>query len=113
NQLLSEFQKVHPDVTSLEQMAVWLDKLHSEQRIDLHFHWHFIDNPINLENRPIGNMVDSDNAVWALEHIISSLKKKPVSLYEQSRLLAFLLHIVGDLHQPLHNVSWVSATHPD
>jgi hypothetical protein len=33
--------------------------------------------------------------------------------YERARFLAFLVHIVGDLHQPLHTVSLISARFPD
>lgn len=111
--LLKEFIKVTPGVTSFEQMAVWADTLYWKQKIYLTFGWHFIDNPYRADNVSSRFYTHSNNAVWAVNNILRSFTDNQASTYEQARMLAFLAHIVGDLHQPLHNVSRISVTHPE
>lgn len=125
--LIIQFNSVHPEIDSLEQMAIWPDELHGKQNIFLYFHWHYITRPIydinppnNAQSRPRDKRVrnkttiDTDNSVWALHQIINILQKNQAeSLYEQARLFAFLIHITGDMHQPLHNATHISSLHPE
>ena len=110
--LIATFNKEYPAVTTLPQMALWPDELRS-QKIDTFTHWHYI----NLTYSPDGtlaskNLIDSDNAVWALKQIMPIVAYDKANVFERARFLAFLVHIVGDLHQPLHAVARVTASLP-
>ena len=80
--------------------------------------WHFSDNYIN------GNRVltkkeltehkiteNPENLVWATNQAKTVLRNKHTSLIDdrmnKSIYMRLLIHFYGDLHQPLHNVSFV------
>lgn len=66
--------------------------------------WHYHDTPIVLGDY---HPLSEGNSVWAVNNLVpqlaSAIAKKDynTAAYE----LAFLTHIVGDIHQPLHNAS--------
>ncbi len=67
--------------------------------------WHYIDIPIGTPFEKINfeNYCPQDSCV--LKQIplnISTLKNSSASLIEKQFALMFLVHFVGDLHQPLH-----------
>jgi len=79
----------------------------------MHKGWHFIDNPIWLGEGTAPHLPDvpQANAVG----VVSILKKQLVSKEADAAKaydLGWLLHLVGDLHQPLHAVTGVTQTLP-
>lgn len=89
--------------------ACWADDLKSE---DVHFFdvWHYSDTPIYDGVYPQGKP-DGD-LLWALAENTRILKSKKASDFERARALRFLIHLVGDAHQPLHCVSRFSPDTP-
>lgn len=67
--------------------------------------WHFIDVPYTRDGRgyfePRGQ-----NAIWALEEAEKTLRNANATGAERAEALAVVLHLVGDLHQPLHCADW-------
>lgn len=107
------FNREYPEMTSYLDLAYWPDTLRG-QNIQLFTHWHYIDNPISFDNTPSNNNhLDTDNAVWAESQIENIVKNDNANLYERARFLAFFIHIVADLHQPLHTVALFSANHKE
>ena len=79
--------------------------------------WHFVDIPVTMvgntpfrtysydASRDCAMSNRGDCAIAALErlqYVVANPKEAPVS---RAEALKFVVHIVGDLHQPLHNVS--------
>jgi len=56
--------------------------------------------------------MDTDNVAWAIEQIIPIVQNEQANVFERSRFLAFLIHLIGDIHQPLHTVTYVSENFP-
>ena len=112
DKLLASFAKEYPQDATLVKMSSWPDALHG-QHVELYSHWHYIDLALSTDGTPTKDLTDSDNAVWAVNLIKPVIQNAHANPYEQSRFLAFLVHIVGDLHQPLHTVSRITAAHPD
>lgn len=110
--LVATLHEQYHDMTSFQHMSYWPDLLRI-QKIETYTHWHYIDMPFSNDGTPLKNTIDTDNAVWALENIKKVVKNTRANPYERSRFLAFFAHIVGDLHQPLHTVSYLSANLPD
>lgn len=110
--LVSYINKEYLEMNSFTHIAYWPDSIRS-QRIEMFTHWHYIDVPFSTDGTPLKDIVDKDNAVWALNHITPIVKNNRANVYERVRFLAFFAHIVGDLHQPLHTVSNISAAHPN
>jgi hypothetical protein len=76
--------------------ATWADLLRSENIPDFD-DWHFIDNP--------NNSTQPKNVVWALNESKKVLSKWQYDIYEKAIFFRFLLHFVGDAHQPMHCVN--------
>lgn len=111
-QMVATLHDEYPHIHSFAQLAPWPDQLRS-QRIEYFTHWHYIDTAFSTDGTPLKNITDTDNAVWALERLTPVLKNRRANPYERARALAFFVHIVGDLHQPLHTVSRISADFPE
>lgn len=74
-----------------------------------HKYWHFVDTPFGTGTMP---PVPTPNAKDRIELFISTLgstASDDVKSYD----LCWLLHLVGDVHQPLHCVTRVNAATPD
>lgn len=108
--LVTYFHQEYPNMHSFMQIAYWPDRLHS-QKIETFTHWHYINYAFSNDGTPLKNLIDTDNAIWAFNTITVVVKNIKANPYERARFLAFLIHIVGDLHQPLHTTSRVSAVH--
>lgn len=112
DRLLGYLHQEYADINTFSQAAVWADKLRGQQ-LDVYTHWHYIDQPLVKDGgNPNANTIDSDNAMWAIEKIRSFIVNEKANPYERARFLAFLIHIVGDIHQPLHTVSLVTPKFP-
>lgn len=87
--------------------ARWPDDIRSEPSYT-HPFWHYIDNPITFTSSPTGNP-NPENILVALESNLQELKSATTTPANKAIALCWIFHLVGDLHQPLHNVSLFSA----
>ncbi|MDR3492294.1 MAG: S1/P1 nuclease [Gammaproteobacteria bacterium] len=109
--MVADLNKEYPYITHFSQLGPWPDALRS-QRIESFTHWHYVDLAISGDGTPIKNIADTDNAIWAINKIEPVLKNVKANPYEHARFLAFLVHIVADIHQPLHTVARITAAYP-
>ena len=110
--LLSAFSVEYPKIHTLAQLGPWPDQLRS-QKIEYYTHWHYVDVPFSTDGTPLKNLADTDNAAWALQKLEPVLANPYANRFERARALAFIVHIVADLHQPLHTVSRFSVHYPE
>jgi len=110
--LVYYFAKEYPSTPTLLHMSVWPDAIRS-QKIDIFARWHYIDVPFSDDRTALGHTISTDNASWALNNVKNVVKNERANAYERARFLAFTIHIVGDLHQPLHTVTRVTAARPE
>lgn len=112
DQLVAKLHEEYPEMNSFNNIAAWLDTVRG-QKIETYTHWHYIDIAFSDDGTPLKELTDTDNGLWAEKKIEQVVKNAKANPYERARFLAFLVHIVGDLHQPLHTVSRISKTYPD
>jgi len=77
----------------------------------MHKYWHFIDTPFSQDGSALPD-TPSPNAqtqIAAFRAVLASDSSDDLKSYD----LSWLLHLVGDVHQPLHCATRVSATAPD
>ena len=110
--MVADLSQEYPDINQFSHIAPWPDKLRS-QRIELYTHWHYINLAFSDDGTALKDMSDTDNAVWAINALLPIISNPKANPHERARSLAFLVHIVGDLHQPLHAITRISAAHPD
>jgi hypothetical protein len=88
---------------TIEQASVWADCIKTlGPRFSYAYNWHYqnvdVCKPFELKgNCPDGNCVSAQ-----IERDVKLLKDKDVPVRERVMALAFLVHFVGDVHQPLH-----------
>ena len=101
---------------STDPMAVastWADDIRKEDRTG---RWHYMDIPLGLKKgdpeaycEPIGPSLNGGDRpgciLSALRSSVNILQSDKESEDEKARALRFLIHLVGDLHQPLHTTS--------
>ena len=100
-----------PDFVS---SACWADDLKSSGAMQ-EANWHFIDIP--LVRQPFSGQVvqpgTSDTNPWAINGAQSTTYSSKSTLLDKSRQLRFLVHLVGDAHQPLHAATLYSNEFPN
>ena len=78
--------------------------------------WHFVDTPIMEEGWSGETDYDPENATWALNQSKRTLSDtKSHSMDDglsRSFMLRYLIHNVGDIHQPLHGAAYYSDKFP-
>ena len=77
----------------------------------IHKPWHFIDLPFTFDAAAV-SQPDEVNALTQIVAFRSALGDPDVTASEQAYDLSWLLHLVGDIHQPLHSAARFSALHP-
>lgn len=86
---------------SLAIAATWMDEVRSDSLYDNTHDWHWVTIPDSLNyatsaKNPKGDVVETITRMSTL------LRSDTVSLESKRVYLRFLIHLVGDLHQPLH-----------
>lgn len=86
---------------SLAEVSVWMDEIRSDADYDYTHDWHWVSIPDSLryedtEKNPKGDLL------WKVEELLLALEQEGLSREQEREYLKFLVHLVGDLHQPLH-----------
>jgi hypothetical protein len=76
-----------------------------------HKYWHFIDLPYSQDGTPLPPVPtpNAETQIKAFRVALGSGASDDVKAYD----LAWLEHLVGDIHQPLHAIARVSASKPE
>ena len=76
----------------------------------MHTYWHYIDVPFSTDGTPLPPVpsVNAQTQIAALRQDIASDEADAVKSYD----LTWLMHLVGDVHQPLHCTSRISSADP-
>jgi len=85
---------------SMSDVATWAD----ENRNSATAPWHFLNLPPGLTHEQfIKTISESDNNVYtAFLKAEANLKDKSLSADQKNEALKYLIHLVGDAHQPMH-----------
>ena len=86
---------------SLAMASTWMDEIRSDSTYDYTSDWHWvtIENGKTYDESPKNPKGD---VIMTLERIISDLKSKKVSGKQEIEHIKMLIHLIGDIHQPLH-----------
>jgi hypothetical protein len=86
---------------SLEDLASWADEIRQSRPETAS--WHFVDIPLNSSGLDMSRDCPQGNCVIAkIEEFRSQWQNPGLSRASRREALLFLVHFVGDLHQPLH-----------
>ncbi len=86
---------------TLAEVSTWMDEVRSDRSFDYAVTWHYATIP-DGETYETAEKQRNGDVIWAIETIISELKAGDLSPANEAIKLKFLVHLVGDIHQPLH-----------
>jgi hypothetical protein len=110
-----------------QELAVWPDVVRGYRGDDAKYNhgtWHYINVPtylnesdrdalqgklkVNITLFPPAQPIDEMNAIQTIRLARAMLKYPDVGNPEKAIMLAWLFHLVGDIHQPLHSTALFS-----
>jgi len=86
---------------SLAMASTWMDEVRSDSVYDYMTDWHWVTIPFGETYEQSAKNPNGD-IIATIERIISELKSKKLSPQKEAENLRVLIHLVGDIHQPLH-----------
>ena len=89
------------DGESMASASTWADEIKSDPLYQKYSPWHYVNMPLDKEYSDIQKNPKGD-IVTTLKECIRVLKNPESSKESKSFYLKFLIHLVGDIHQPLH-----------
>jgi hypothetical protein len=86
---------------SLAIASTWMDEIRSDSTYDYTSDWHWVTIQ---DNETYEQSVKNKNGdvVSTIERIVSELKSKKLTPQQETEYVKMLIHLVGDIHQPLH-----------
>jgi len=96
------------DLLGVEPIAdacTWADEARKYPELKETANWHFLNLPLGLSFEAFKNTIDTmkqANVYSALSKSIETLKQTSATRKEKTEALKFVLHFVGDIHQPMH-----------
>jgi hypothetical protein len=89
--------------TSLASIANWADKIRKER--DETATWHYVDIPYEMSGfDPARDGHSGNNVIAKIEEFANVLNDRNAPRQQRVEALKFLVHFIGDIHQPMHCV---------
>jgi len=99
--------------TNFVEASHWADDVRPLGGFEFSADLHFVDYPFSSDNTPLpDDLPKPENIVRALREYVAVLKGNGDES-EKAQALRFIIHFMGDIHQPLHCASRVSKSLPD
>jgi hypothetical protein len=86
---------------SIAEVSNWMDDIKSDQNHSYANDWHWVTILDGMTYEQSAKNSKGD-LVIKIEELTLALKSKTLSDEKEGEALKFLIHLVGDLHQPLH-----------
>jgi len=86
---------------SLAMVSNWMDEIRSDSTFNYTTDWHWTTVPDGQKYDAVAANPDG-KIVMMIEKIIKDLKSGTLSAKQEKEYVKFLIHLVGDIHQPLH-----------
>lgn len=101
----------HGIANDMIESACWADDIR-DYGLDFITTWHYQNRPFNVDGLINVQSEDQPDALWALDEILDTLEFSQQGSLESGMMLRMLIHIVGDIHQPLHIATMYSQLFP-
>ncbi|WP_258102919.1 S1/P1 nuclease [Marinoscillum sp. MHG1-6] len=86
---------------SLAEVSTYMDFIRSDRQYDYMNPWHYATIPEDMTYEEVGTP-DNGDVIATLKRLISELETKQFAFQDEAFALKCLIHLVGDIHQPLH-----------
>ena len=90
--------------------AVWADDVRRDRPDSAP--WHYVSLYFRKDGKPVQGKPTAENVVVAIRRFSLVLADRAKPDAERAEALRWIMHFVGDIHQPLHAVTFESDAHP-
>ncbi len=111
NKIYPVLGQFYPQIDTFIAIASWPDVINADGAKAFST-WHYINLPLVVGKVHAPRKPPTQNVVWAIGQAQSTLTSTQPNAYINSMFLSFLIHFVGDIHQPMHAVSLYSKQFP-
>lgn len=90
---------------SMAMASNWADFIKSEPSYNYLNNWHYINLPAGLKSEQLSYALAQDtvtDAYTRIKFLQTELKNKALEQDKKQMYLKLLIHLVGDIHQPMH-----------
>lgn len=90
---------------SLAMSSNWGDFIKSDPAYDYLYNWHFVNLPEGLDKQGVFDLLDNEkapNVYNKVPEMVTILKDKQSTADQKILAMRLLVHLVGDLNQPMH-----------
>jgi len=86
---------------SLAMASTWMDDIRSDSTYDYTSDWHWV---AILDGQTYDQATKNPNGdiIQTIERLVTALKSKKLNAIDEASSLRMLIHLLGDIHQPLH-----------
>ncbi len=75
--------------------------------------WHYINIHFRTDGKPATMKPLAENVVWAIRRHTEILRDRNALALDRANALRYLIHFVGDIHQPMHCVARDTEQFPE
>jgi S1/P1 Nuclease len=91
----------------------WPDEIRRTGNPFDHPNWHFVDYPIRPPDFPNeGSPAPEDDILFGISQSSEAIENPDLPDEARAAHLSWLIHLIGDLHQPLHCATLINETYP-
>lgn len=116
HELIDVLAPFYPKTSTFVTAATWADHASNSGFAPWRWHGKYLpyDNGFlsKTKKKLIIARIEADSGITELKQAVKTLKSENATKLEKAIMLRFLIHIVGDLHQPLHCISVYSKKFP-
>lgn len=106
-----------PDHSDFISASIWADGIRFDG-VDCFSSWHISSRPYDPEkilsseeHQNILLRMENNDLVWIIGQSLKTLSNPQSSSWARGFMLRLLIHMVGDLHQPLHCTTYYDSRH--
>lgn len=109
NILTDAMNQVYPKTTFIVASS-WPDQI-KYQDVKEYDAWHYYNKPYSNDGSSL-IPIEQQNVIWAIKQSLLTLESNKSIRYQKGMFLRFLTHFVGDIHQPMHCIEYISRKFP-
>lgn len=86
---------------TLAEVSNWMDDIKSDSKYDSLKPWHYVTIPDGMKYNET-NVNPKGDVISGINFVVNQLKRDDLDPKLEKEYLMILVHLVGDIHQPLH-----------
>ncbi|HEY5742803.1 MAG TPA: S1/P1 nuclease [Terrimicrobiaceae bacterium] len=93
--------------------SLWPDQIRKRNDPSTFPNWHFVDYPLIAPSFPFrGSPMPRDDILFGIGKSEAFLRSSTALAQDKAEKMSWLIHLVGDVHQPLHCATLINSAYP-